>query len=177
MKLVETPLSGAYVIEPEPVHDERGFFARIFSSEALQQLGLVTSFVQSSISFNRKKGTLRGLHFQVSPHEETKLVRCTGGRVFDVIVDIRSTSPSFGRWYGLELSAENRLTLYVPAGFAHGFQTLEDSSEVHYQISIPYVADCARGISWKDPSIAISWPLVPSLMSERDRALPNLSPA
>ena len=177
MKLIESPLPGAYLIEPEPIHDERGSFARILCNEELDRYGLVTAFVQSSISYNRRKGTLRGLHFQAAPHQETKLVRCTRGRVFDVIVDVRSTSSSYGRWYGIELSDENRRTLYVPRGFAHGFQSLEDDSEVYYQISAPYVADSARGISWNDPAIGIAWPLAPSVMSERDRTLPNLSSA
>jgi dTDP-4-dehydrorhamnose 3,5-epimerase len=169
---------GAIIIEPEPALDERGLFARLFDTNAFHDRGLPTDFAQASTSYNSRRGTLRGLHYQAEPHAETKLVRCTAGAIFDVIVDIRPGSSSFGRWQSFELTNENRLTLIVPAGFAHGFETLADGSEVFYQITKPYVPQAERGIIWNDPDLAIAWPLQPAVMSERDRALPRLrSPA
>jgi dTDP-4-dehydrorhamnose 3,5-epimerase len=165
---------GATIIEPEPAVDDRGLFARLFDQEAFRQRGLPTEFVQTSASYNSQRGTLRGLHYQVEPHAEAKLVRCTAGAVFDVIVDLRRGSPSFGKWHASELTANNRFTLVVPAGFAHGFQTLVDESEIFYQMTQPHVATAQRGIIWNDPDLAIAWPLPPSLMSQRDRNLPNL---
>jgi dTDP-4-dehydrorhamnose 3,5-epimerase len=174
MRLRDIPPFGAVIIEPEPAADDRGLFARLFDVDAFREHGLPTDFAQASTSYNRQRGTLRGLHFQAEPHAETKLVRCTAGALFDVIVDVRPGSPSFGRWQSFELTAENRLTLIVPAGFAHGFETLADGSEVHYQMTRPHVAGAERGIIWSDPDLAIAWPLQPAVLSERDRGLPRL---
>jgi dTDP-4-dehydrorhamnose 3,5-epimerase len=165
---------GATIIEPEPTSDERGLFARLLDLEEFRRNGMPTEFIQASTSYNRRRGTLRGLHFQAEPHAEIKLVRCTAGAIFDVIVDVRPGSPSFGRWQSFELNAVNRFTLVVPAGFAHGFETLADGSEIFYQMTRPYVAGAERGIIWSDPDLAIAWPLEPAEMSERDRSLPRL---
>ena len=172
----ETGLSGAYVMEPERRTDERGFFARTLCQDELAKKGLVGSFVQANVSFNTRKGTLRGMHFQVAPREEVKVVRCTMGAIFDVIVDLRSNSKTFKRWFGLELTAENRLALYVPAGFAHGFQTLEDSSEVLYEMGEFYSPEHARGVRHDDRAFAIRWPLPVSCISERDARYPDFEP-
>jgi dTDP-4-dehydrorhamnose 3,5-epimerase len=165
---------GATVIEPEPAGDERGLFVRLFDADAFRAAGLPTDFAQASTSYNRRRGTLRGLHFQAEPHAETKLVRCTAGAIFDVIVDVRAGSPSFGRWQSFELTSENRLTLIVPAGFAHGFETLADDTEIFYQMTRPHVPTAERGVIWSDPDLGIAWPLPPLVMSERDRCLPRL---
>ncbi len=176
MRFAETELPGAYIITPERLEDERGFFARISCAREFEENGLVPSFVQTSIAYNHKKGTLRGMHFQVAPHEEVKTVRCTMGAIFDVIVDLRPDSQTYGRWTGVVLSAENRTTLYVPEGFAHGYQTLEDGTEVFYQMSRYYAPGSARGIRWDDPTIAIRWPAVDErVISGRDRELPRLA--
>ena len=168
MKYVETELKGAFIIEPERLADERGFFARVFCEQEFAAHGLETRFVQCSISFNRCKGTLRGMHYQAPPHEETKTVRCTSGAIYDVIVGLRRDSGTYRKWIGVELSAENRRMLYVPGGFAHGFQTLEDNSEVFYQISQFHAPPAARTERWDDPGLGIRWPLTPSAMSQRD---------
>jgi dTDP-4-dehydrorhamnose 3,5-epimerase len=176
MQFRETALSGAYVIEPEPARDERGFFARTFCAREFSRLGLATELAQCSTSFNKSKGTLRGLHYQAAPHAEDKLVRATMGAVFDVIVDLRADSTTFGRWFGAVLSAENRRALYIPKGFAHGFQTLQDDSEVFYQISTFYEPASVRGLRWDDPDLAIAWPdPAHAILSERDRLLPLLA--
>lgn len=175
MKLCPTPLEGAALIEPEKLADARGFFARTFCQDTLAQWGLKSSCVQSSVSFNTRRGTLRGMHFQKAPHAETKLVRCTRGAIHDVIVDLRAKSATFGRWYGVELSQDNHLTLYVPEGFAHGFLTLRDDTEVLYQMSDPFVAQAAAGVRWNDPRFGIEWPQVPSVMSERDANYPDFA--
>jgi dTDP-4-dehydrorhamnose 3,5-epimerase len=173
----ETGLPGAWLVEPEPIADERGFFARTFDADAFAERGMRAAFPQCSVSYNARAGTLRGLHFQAAPHAEAKLVRCTAGAIFDVIVDLREGSPTRGRWTGVELSAENRRALYVPEGFAHGFQTLADASEVLYQISAPYVPDAARGVRWDDTAFGITWPPAGArVMSERDRAYADWSP-
>jgi dTDP-4-dehydrorhamnose 3,5-epimerase len=179
MRFRELPLFGAMIIEPEPVADERGLFARLFDADAFRAHHLPTDFVQASASYNLRRGTLRGLHYQAEPFAEAKLVRCTAGTLFDVIVDVRPGSPSFGRWQSLELSAENRITLFVPPGLAHGFETLVDGTEVFYQMTRPHAPEAERGVIWNDPDLAIAWPLPPVLMSARDRALPRLrsSPA
>ena len=170
------PLPGAYRIEPEPRTDERGFFARIWCADEFANHGLQANFVQSSISFNKHRGTLRGLHYQEPPHAETKLVRCIRGAVFDVIVDLRSHSPAYKQWAACELTADNRCALYIPEGIAHGFQTLTDDAELSYEISPSYELTAARGIHWNDPDLAIAWPLSPpSIISERDNQLPHLS--
>lgn len=172
----ETGLPGAYVLEPERIEDDRGFFARTFCRRELASRGLEPAVAQCSISFNRRRGTLRGLHFQVAPREEVKLVRCTRGAVFDAIVDLRPESPTFTRHAAVVLSAERRNQLYVPRGFAHGFQTLEDGSEVYYQISEDYDPACARGYRFDDPAFAIPWPEEVSVISDKDRGLPHFEP-
>jgi dTDP-4-dehydrorhamnose 3,5-epimerase len=171
MIIVPSLLAGAYWIEPARIEDDRGFFARIFCRKEFAAAGLVSNFVQNSISFNAKKGTLRGLHFQAGNHQETKLVRCTSGSIFDVIVDLRKASPSYGQWCCRELSAENRTSAYIPEGFAHGFQCLENDCEVEYQISKEYVAEAFSGIRYNDPDLAIEWPLSVSVISPKDLTL------
>jgi dTDP-4-dehydrorhamnose 3,5-epimerase len=172
MEFRETALKGAYIIEPEPANDERGSFARTFCAREFAKHGLSTEMSQCSTSFNKRQGTLRGLHYQAAPHGEDKLVRVTTGAIFDVIVDLRETSLTYGRWFGVVLSAETRRMLYIPKGFAHGFQTLKDDSEVFYQISTFYEPASAHGIRWDDPDLEIAWP-DPSnaIVSERDRNL------
>jgi dTDP-4-dehydrorhamnose 3,5-epimerase len=175
MRIDPTPLPGAFVVALEPAEDERGFFARAFDAEAFAAHGMAREFPQCSLSFNRSKGTLRGLHYQAPPNLEDKLVRCVRGAVFDVIVDLRAGSKTFGKWWGTELSAENRLALYVPKGFAHGFQTLMDASELYYQISVPYVPGGSRGLAWDDPTLAVAWPdAAGAILSDRDRTHPTL---
>jgi dTDP-4-dehydrorhamnose 3,5-epimerase len=173
MKFVATGFAGAYVIEPERIEDERGFFARTFCRDEFEIHGLRNAFVQCNVSFNSRKGTLRGLHYQDTPREEAKLVRCTCGAIYDVIVDIRRASPTFKRWAAFELTAENRRMIYVPEGFAHGFQTLEDGCEVFYQMSETYRPELARGIRWNDPILAIRWRLENPIVSARDAGYPD----
>jgi dTDP-4-dehydrorhamnose 3,5-epimerase len=170
----KSPLAGALLIEPERREDERGFFARTFCAEEFAARGLMPDVAQCNISFNRRPGTLRGLHYQRAPHGEVKLVRCTRGAVYDVIVDIRQGSPTFARWFAVELSAENRTMLYIPQGFAHGFQTLAEDTELFYQMSTAYVPEAAAGIRWDDPDVAIEWPAVSRVISASDQALPTL---
>jgi dTDP-4-dehydrorhamnose 3,5-epimerase len=162
------PLSGAFVVRLEERHDQRGFFARTWCREEFLARGLSGDFVQASVSSNHRRGTLRGLHYQAPPVAEAKLVRCTRGRIHDVIVDLRRRSPTFRRWFATELSAENRHMLYVPQGFAHGFLTLEDGAEVAYQMSAPYRSESARGFRYDDPAFAIEWPFRPLVVGERD---------
>jgi dTDP-4-dehydrorhamnose 3,5-epimerase len=177
MRFVESALPGAYVIELEPHEDERGFFARIWSVDELAERALVTELAQCSISRNARAGTLRGMHFQRAPHEEMKIVRCTRGAIFDVIVDLRPGSVTHGRWLGVELDAERATALYVPKGFAHGFQTLVDDTDVLYLISHPYVPEAATGVRWDDATFAIDWPTVETrLMNDRDRNWPDYRP-
>ncbi|MBI2267303.1 MAG: dTDP-4-dehydrorhamnose 3,5-epimerase [Armatimonadetes bacterium] len=158
MVFTETRLKGAFVIEPEKLEDERGFFARTFCRTEFESRGLDPQVTQCSISFNAKKGTLRGMHYQAPPFQETKLVRCTMGSVYDVLLDLRQGSLTFKEWVAIELTARSRRILYIPEGFAHGFQTLEDGTEVFYQISVPYHPECARGVRWDDPAFGIEWP-------------------
>jgi dTDP-4-dehydrorhamnose 3,5-epimerase len=160
----ETPLKGAYIVELEPIRDERGFFARSFCIEEFTEHGLNPNLVQCSVSFNERKGTLRGMHYQVPPHEESKLVRCTRGAIFDVVVDLRPDSPTFKGSFGTELTAENHKSLYVPEGFAHGFQTLEDETEVLYKMSVLYRPESAQGVRYDDPAFGIEWPLPHSII-------------
>jgi dTDP-4-dehydrorhamnose 3,5-epimerase len=177
MILRETPLSGAFVVEVEPIRDERGLFARTFDRELFEAHGLAGEIVQASVSFNARAGTLRGMHYQADPHGEDKLVRCVRGAIFDAIVDLRPTSPTYCGWFGVELDASSRRALYVPKGFAHGFQTLSDDAEVLYQMSTPYVGEAGRGVRWDDPAFGISWPDVElRTMSERDRTYPDFVP-
>jgi dTDP-4-dehydrorhamnose 3,5-epimerase len=169
MKFIETAVAGAWVIEPERHEDDRGFFARTWDTTVFAERGLNPAFVQSSVSYNHRRGTLRGLHYQVAPCEEAKLVRCTAGAVFDVAVDLRPASKSFCQWFGVELSAANRLGLYVPEGCAHGFLTLSDDSEIAYQISEFWAPEAGRGVRWNDPVFGIEWPGEVVVINERDR--------
>jgi len=171
---IETAISGAWVVELERREDERGSFARVFDADEFSTRGLDARIAQTSISVNLRAGTLRGLHLQVAPHGETKLVRCTRGAVFDVIVDLRPESPSYLRWLSAELDPEGGRMLYVPEGVAHGFQTLDDDTEVHYQITRAYVPSHASGVRWNDPDLGIEWPEAERTISSRDRALPTL---
>ena len=164
--------AGAYRIEPQLMVDERGAFARRFCADEFRALGLETDLVQRSISFNARAGTLRGMHFQRPPHLEAKTVRCTRGAIFDVMVDLREGSPIYGRWHGEELTADNRLTLYIPKGFAHGFQSLVDNTEVDYEITPAYAPGAAAGFRFDDPALGITWPITGTIISERDVALP-----
>ena len=170
MKFAPTPLEGAFVVDLDRLEDERGFFARTFCEDEFRRAGLVPVVSQCSVSFNKRRGTLRGMHYQAAPHEETKLVRCTQGAIWDVIVDLRPGSATRCRWHGVELSAENRRALYIPAGFAHGFQVLREDSEVLYMMDVPYHGPSARGVRWDDPAFGIAWPLADPFMSDRDRA-------
>jgi dTDP-4-dehydrorhamnose 3,5-epimerase len=174
LRLTPTRLEGLVVIELEPSTDERGWFARTFDAEELRAAGIEMDVAQASASFNPRAGTLRGLHYQAEPHAEQKIVRCTRGAIFDVAVDIRDDSPTRGRWFSTELGADDPRMLYIPPGFAHGFQTLADSTEVSYLISPEYVPEAARGIRWDDPVIGIDWPAAERIISQRDRELPAL---
>jgi dTDP-4-dehydrorhamnose 3,5-epimerase len=177
MKFTATPLAGAHLVDMERLADERGFFARSFSTEEFSRHGLSAALQQCSVSFNGVRGTLRGMHYQADPDAEHKLVRCTAGAIFDVIVDLRPGSPSLHAWYGVELSADNRRALYIPPGCAHGFLTLTDAAEVFYMISAPYAPQSARGVRWNDPAFGIAWPFAPSVMSGRDAAYALLDAA
>lgn len=164
----ETNLTGAFVIELEKFTDERGFFALSWSADEFARHGLASDLTECNISMNKQKGTLRGMHYQKPPHGQAKLVRCTMGAIYDVVIDLRSSSPTFKQWMGLELSAINHLMLFIPKGFAHGFQTLEDNSEVFYQMSYPYVPGSGDGVRWNDPAFAIDWPLPVKVINARD---------
>jgi dTDP-4-dehydrorhamnose 3,5-epimerase len=174
MKFRSTEVEGAYVVQPVQAHDERGFFARTFSADDFTKWGLEPCVAECSIAYNRARGTLRGLHYQHAPHEETKLVRCTRGTAFDVAVDLRTDSPTYLRWAAVELSAENRLAFYIPRGCAHGYLTLTDDCELEYQISTGHAPDAARGVRWNDPAVAIAWPNEPLVISARDASYPDL---
>jgi dTDP-4-dehydrorhamnose 3,5-epimerase len=173
MIFMETRLRGAFVIEPQRLEDERGFFARTWCAREFEEHGLSPHLAQCSIAFNTHAGTLRGMHFQVAPHHEAKLVRCTAGAVYDVIIDLRRDSPTYKQHVAVTLSAENRLMLYVPRGFAHGLLTLEDSTEVFYQIDEFYAPEAARGVRYDDPAFGIEWPIAVRVVSERDRTYPD----
>jgi dTDP-4-dehydrorhamnose 3,5-epimerase len=173
----ETSLAGAFLLEMERHEDERGFFARAWCRREFEARGLDPAIAQTSVSFNRLNGTLRGMHFQRPPHDEVKLVRCTRGAIWDVIIDLRPGSPTYRRWESFELSEENRRELYIPKGFAHGFQTLADATEVHYQISEFHSPGAAAGFRHDDPALAISWPLPVSIIAERDRSWPDFAAA
>lgn len=176
MKFVATELKGAFIVEPEILEDERGFFARTWCRKEFEQHGLNPNLVQCNISFNRNKGTLRGMHYQTSPFEETKLVRCTMGAIYDVIIDLRPISKTFKRWIAVELTAENRKMIYIPQGFAHGFQTLENDTEVFYQMSEFYAPEYARGVRWDDPKLNIQWPDDVRIISVKDRNFQDFDP-
>jgi dTDP-4-dehydrorhamnose 3,5-epimerase len=165
----ETKLKGAFIIEPELIKDERGFFARTFCEKEFKEQGLTFNAVQGDISYNQKKGTLRGMHYQAEPHEEAKIVSCTRGSIYDVIIDLRTDSATCHQWFSIELSAQNYKMLCIPEGFAHGFQTLEDDTVVNYFISEFYHPECARGVRWDDPTFGIKWPLSDPIISLRDR--------
>ena len=173
MKFLATNVDGVFVLEPEVVEDTRGFFARTFDASEFRAQGLHCDFVQNSISFNPLKGTLRGMHHQRQPHAETKIIRCSRGALFDVAIDLRPESPSYRRWFGAELSADNHHALYVPEGCAHGFLSLEDDTEVQYAISAEFVPDSFLGVRWDDPAFGILWPFKPRLISQRDATFPD----
>ena len=173
MKFVPTPLCGAYLIELEKRGDHRGFFARFFCEQEFAASGLETRFVQVNNSLTAGAGTLRGMHFQLPPAAEVKVVRCIRGALHDVIIDLRADSPTYLKWFGADLSAENRAMMYVPRGFAHGFITLVDDTEALYLVSAPYAPELERGVRFDDPSFGISWPLAPTEMSAKDRAWPD----
>jgi dTDP-4-dehydrorhamnose 3,5-epimerase len=175
VRLVETPLAGVFVIELDLLRDERGFFARTFDSAEFEKAGLDPAVVQCNTSFNDRRGTLRGMHYQADPDGEAKLVRCTRGAIFDVAVDLRPSSATYCRWFGAELSADNARMLYIPVGLAHGFQTLREGSEVHYQMSHEYVPEQSRGVRFDDPAFGIEWPLPDPIVSERDRQFPDFN--
>jgi dTDP-4-dehydrorhamnose 3,5-epimerase len=177
MIFTETELPGAFVIDIEPHEDERGFFARVWCEREFEEHGLSTRIAQCNVAYNQAKWTLRGMHYQEAPHAEVKLVRCTRGSVYDVIVDLRPESPTFRHWIGVELTAENRRTLYVPEGFAHGYQTLEDGTETYYQVSKFYEPGAERGVRWDDPAFEISWPPAGRrIVSAKDLAWPAYAP-
>ena len=176
MSIKATHLKGAFIIEPRFFEDERGFFSQAWSRKEFEALGVEGRFIQGNLSFNRRKGTLRGMHYQAAPHGQAKLVRCTRGAVFDVGIDLRPDSPTFRQWVGVELSAENRRLLYVPADFAHGYLTLEDDSEVHYLVTGSYAPESARGARWNDPAFGVEWPRAEELIiNERDRTYPDFT--
>ena len=177
MKFSKTSLPGVWLVELELREDERGFLARTFCENEFADHGLNTRWPQCNLTLTKKRGMLRGMHFQAEPKPEIKLIRCAVGAIFDVLVDVRRDSPTFGRWEGFELTDENRRTLYVPGGIAHGFQCLTDNSEVFYQMSEFYFPELARGIRWNDPRVGIQWPLPDPVLSERDRKLPLLEEA
>lgn len=177
MRFLPTELLGVFIVEPELREDDRGFFARTWCREEFAAAGLVTDWVQCNVSFNRRAGTLRGMHWQAAPHEEVKLVRCTMGAAFDVVLDLRRDSPSFKRWLGVEVTAENRRAVYIPAGCAHGFQTLTDATELFYHMSALYHPEAARGVRWDDPAFGIIWPPCPErVIAPRDRSFPDFVP-
>jgi dTDP-4-dehydrorhamnose 3,5-epimerase len=176
VRFTETRLSGAFVVELDLLADERGHFARTFDVAEFAEHGLDPAVVQCNTSFNTRRGTLRGMHYQADPDGEAKLVRCTRGSIYDVAVDLRPDSGSRGRWFGAELSASNGRMLYIPTGMAHGFQTLEDGTEVHYQMSHHYVPEAARGVRFDDPAFGIEWPLPDPIVSERDRQYADFRP-
>ncbi len=176
MKFLPTQLQDAYLIEHEFIEDDRGFFARTFCQKEFAQKGLNPNLVQCNLSYNRKKGTLRGMHYQLQPAAEAKCVRCIKGAVYDVIIDLRPSSATFKKWQSFLLNEENRHILYVPEGFAHGFQTLVDHAELFYQMSMFFVPDLARGIRWNDPFFAISWPIPSPILSQKDQTYPDFIP-
>jgi dTDP-4-dehydrorhamnose 3,5-epimerase len=175
MIFVETKLKGAYIVDLEKREDRRGFFARTWDSSEFEERGLIAKAVQQSMSFNNTRGTIRGLHYQKAPYQETKLVRCTRGGIFDVIIDLRPASPTFKEWLGIELTARNYRMLYVPKDFAHGLQTLEEETEVTYLISEAYHPEAEMGIRYNDPAIGVKWPLPVAMVSEKDANRPDFS--
>jgi dTDP-4-dehydrorhamnose 3,5-epimerase len=173
MKFIETKLQGAFIIRPDIIEDERGFFARTFCRREFEDHGLNPDLVQCNISFNKQKGTVRGMHYQAAPHAEAKLVRCTAGAIYDVIIDLRPASSTFKQWLSVELTAENHQLLYVPEGFAHGYQTLRPDTEILYQVSEFYHPTSEQGVRWNDPAFGIEWPLPATAMSGKDASHPD----
>jgi dTDP-4-dehydrorhamnose 3,5-epimerase len=176
MRFTAAPLAGAFVIDPERFEDERGFFARTFCAKEFSERGLDPRVSQGNLSYNARRGTLRGMHYQRPPHAEAKLVRCTRGAIHDVIIDLRPSSATYLGHFAVRLDEENRMLLYVPEGFAHGFLTLEDRTEVAYQMSVAYNADHGAGVRWDDPAFGISWPEAVRVIAERDRTYPDFRP-
>ncbi len=177
MKLTPTPIAGVYVIDLEPRGDDRGWFARVWCKRELEEAGLLGGWVQCNGSYSRHAGTLRGLHYQAAPHEEAKLIRCISGSIYDVVADVRPDSPTFGKWLGVELTAKNRQMLYVAPGVAHGYQTLEDDSEVMYPVTEFYTPSHERGVRWDDPFFAITWPEASNrIVSAKDQSWPDFAP-
>ncbi len=172
MIFTETRIPGAFVIDVKRIEDERGFFGRAFCQKEMKEHGLNEVVAQTNLSSNRKKGTLRGLHYQTAPHEESKLVRCTRGSLFDVLVDLREGSPTFCQWFGVTLTADSFTMLYVPEGCAHGFLTLEDNTDIMYQVSTFYAPESEKGLLWNDPAFNIEWPFEPAVISDKDRNQP-----
>jgi len=175
MNFTTLELHGAYLVELDKLEDDRGFFARSFCVREFAELGLMRSVAQCNVSFNATRGTLRGMHYQASPHEEAKVVRCTRGAIWDVILDLREDSATYLSWHGTELSAENHRALYVPEGFAHGFITLTDAAEVFYLMSEFYTPGAGRGVRWDDPAFGIEWPVAPEVLSDADRGYADFS--
>lgn len=175
MRFDSTPIPGAWLIDLEPRTDERGFFARVWCEVEFAEHGIVEPFVQTNLSYNQRAGTLRGLHYQKPPHGEAKLMRCIAGAIYDVIVDVRPSSPAFGRWFGVELSAANRRMLYVPAGCAHGYQALSDGAETLYSVSAHYARGAESGIRWNDPTFGIVWPIPEAILSPKDTTWPDFA--
>lgn len=173
MKFIETKLEGAFVVEIEKLFDERGFFARSWCQKEFDTHGLNSRPVQANVSYNRKKGTMRGLHYQIAPHQECKLVRCTRGAIYDVIIDLRPESPTYKQWAGVELTADNYTMLFIPEDFAHGFITLVDNTEITYQVSQFYTPGSEKGIRFDDPAFDIQWPLEVTIISDKDRTWPD----
>ena len=173
MLFTETKLQGAYIIEIKRKKDERGFFARNFCQQEFKNISIDFNIVQSNISYNKTKGTLRGMHYQMAPHEEAKIVSCVRGAIYDVIIDLRVGFSTYCKWFALELNAQNYVSLYIPKGFAHGFQALEDDTVVFYQMSEFYYSELARGVRWDDPALNIDWPIVPCILSSKDAKYPD----
>lgn len=173
MKFVTTPISGVVLVDLEPVEDDRGFFARTYCEEEFRRHGLETHIAQCSVALSLRKGTLRGMHYQRDPHSEVKLVRCIRGAVYDVVVDIRPDSATFRQWFATELNAANRRAIYIPHGIAHAYQTIEDETEISYQMSSAYNAEAAAGVRWDDPAFAVRWPLEVTAITERDLSYPD----
>lgn len=176
MIFTETKLPGAFLIDIEPIEDERGFFARVWCQEEFAEHGLQTTWAQSNLAHTKKKGTLRGLHYQVAPYQEAKLMRCIRGAIYDVIIDLRPDSSTYKQWLGVELTAQNHKTLYIPEGFAHGYQALVDDTETFYQVSQFYTPGAERGVRWNDPTFGIEWPITKNIIiSGKDKNCPDFS--
>jgi dTDP-4-dehydrorhamnose 3,5-epimerase len=176
MEFTETYLKGAYVVKLKRIEDSRGYFARAWCVDEFAVHGLNSRMLQLNVGFSRTKGTLRGMHFQAAPHEEAKFIRCTRGAIYDVIVDLRPGSITYGKWFGVELTAEGSTMLYAPEGFAHGYQTLQDDTEIYYMTSARYAAASAKGVRYNDPALAIDWPSPVSVISDQDRTWPDIQP-